>query len=427
MKIIKWFNENTLLYIGYSIVFLFVIFQDAIYSPDTTSYIKAVIHRSPGYPIFVNFLAFIFRDLFNLALVSTQILLGLFSVHLFFKTTSSTFNLSCFYKIPLLIILVFPFFSPLLIANNISSEGLSYPLYLIFTTYVIKFFQNNNSKSFYALTISCILLTLTRGQFIITPVIIAFVCIITLKRSAFELQNLKKVIILILLPFTIVILDKSYHLLKDGKFVSTPFTYICLSGSSFYVSELSDLEDISNENDKTIFLDCYNFLEENNWLLSSKERKSYKDYYNHFHNNLGNICNYTVHDRGRKFYTDNGYSAVEASIEIENTSKRISFVTIKNNFQKWIRLYYSNLVHSFKSQIILFFIIIVFIISGIKLLKSKSKSYTFLCLFSALILSNAMLVVFASHSIMRYLFYNFALFYLILLILAKLLLHGKKN
>jgi O-antigen ligase len=229
-----------------------------------------------------------------------------------------------------------------------------------------------------------------------------------------------------LLPLFIILLDKSYHLLKDGTFVSTPFTNICLSGSTFYVSELSDLEDIKNQDDIYIFNDCYAFLKENNWLLSSKERKSYDEYYNHFHNNLGNICNYTVHDRGRKYYIEKGYNAVDASIAIENTSKRISHIIIKNNFQKWIRLYYSNLVHSFKSQIILYFIIILFLISGINVVKSKSNTYTFLCLFSALILSNAMLVAFASHSIMRYLFYNFALFYLILLLLTKLFWHGKK-
>jgi O-antigen ligase len=160
MKLIKWLTENTLLFISYSIIFIIVIFQDAIYSPDTTSYIKAVIHRSPGYPIFVNFLDFIFDDFFDLALVSSQVLLGLFAVHVFFKKSSKNFNLSWLEKITLLIILVFPFFNPLLIANNISSEGLSYPLYIILLAYVIDFFKNHSSKSFYLLTITSILLTL---------------------------------------------------------------------------------------------------------------------------------------------------------------------------------------------------------------------------------------------------------------------------
>ncbi|WP_223033802.1 hypothetical protein [Hanstruepera marina] len=427
MKIKGLSIENYLLVISYLLIFFFFIFQGAIYSPDTYSYINANIYRSPGYPIFTKFLQFVSGVYFDFVIVAIQLLISLIGIHVFFKIASKIFQLKWIEKLFLFVILIFPFFKPLLIANNISSEGLSYPLYLLFLSSVLYFFSQNTSRAFYFILTNLTILILTRGQFIILPLLILTSYILIFKKQIICKLHVKRIILLCLLPLAVLIMDKTYHLLKDGVFVSTPFTYLCVSGSAFYVSKSEDINFINSKDDKQIFEDCYTFINDNNWLLSSKKRNSYKDYYQHFHNNLGNICNYTLHDRGTKFYVDKGYSIVEARIAIENTCKDIAPILIKNNFKEWIRLYYSNLIHSFKSPFILFFIMITLIFSGFKIITTSDFRYSYLFLFSSLILSNAVIVVFASHSIMRYLFYNFALFYLIFLILIRLTKHEKQT
>ncbi|GGG54799.1 hypothetical protein GCM10010976_27130 [Bizionia arctica] len=405
---------------------MILIFHEAIYTPDTASYLIAEMYRSPGYVIFVKLFQFIFQGYFDLFTVGAQLIIGLFAVHVTLTKISKTLKLHPISEFIFLALLIFPFFGPLYVANNICSEGLSYPFYLLVIALSTDLFTNYNLKSFRYLLITCILLALTRGQFIVLPIIIAVIYIIKNKALALKKFHLKNILLLLLIPLVITLMDKTYHKLKDGVFVTTPFSNLCMSGAAFYVSNASDVLLIENEDDKNIFNDCYGFIEENGWLLSSKERDSYTDYYNHFHKNLGNICNYTVHRIGTKYFYDHGYSFVDSRVGIENTCSNIVPILIKNNFGKWIKLYYSNLVYGFKSQILLFFIVLIFLFSGIKMLFSKNEFVLYLFLFSSLILSNAMIVAYASHSIMRYLFYNYSLYFLIFIILLKLLKHGKK-
>jgi len=410
----------------YILTFMILIFHEAIYTPDTYSYLHASIYRSPGYVLFVKLFQFIFQGYFNFFTVAFQLLLGLFAAHLVRTKVSKVLKLHILSELIFLGLLIFPFFGPLYIANNICSEGLSYPFYLLCIAFTVEFLDNYKLKSFWLLLGSFVLLALTRGQFIVLPIIVAVIYIIKIKKLALKKDHLKKIVLLLLIPFVISLMDKTYHKLKDNLFVSTPFTNICLSGAAFYVSEASDMHSLTNEDDKNIFEDCYNFLDENGWMLSSKERDSYKDYYKHFHDNLGKICNYTVHDRGTEYFLNRGYSMAEAHVGIENSSGNIVRVLIKNNFEKWIKLYYSNLIHGFKSELLMLFMVLVFILSGIKFFMSNNKYVLYLFLFSSLILSNALIVAIACHSIMRYLFYNYSLFFLIFIILFKLLKHEKK-
>lgn len=418
--------KDIVIYGMYFFSFIFLIFQDAIYTPDTASYFNAAIYRYPGYPIFTNILKFIFQDYFDLVTVGIQILFGLIAVHFATKKFTEVFQLNYLSKLVVILILLFPFFNPLYVANNICSEGLSYPLYLLFLTFYLDFLNRFNRKSFILLLISYVLLTLTRGQFIILPIIVLIAYILMVKNSAFKGLHLKKMFLLLLIPFIATVMDKSYHLLKDGAFVSTPFSFISASGSALYVSKATDVQFIETDDDKEIFKDCHAFLTKNNLLLSSKNRATPKDDYKHFHNNVSKLCNYTLHDRGTQCYLDKGYSIVEARIAIEKTSKSIYPILVKNNFKNWLRLYYSNLVHSFKSEFLLFFMVFVLLFSFIKSIVSDNKLYVYLFFLASLILSNALIVAFASHSIIRYVFYNYSLFFLIFVLIIKLIKYGKE-
>jgi O-antigen ligase len=113
------------LLIVYALVFVFCLSKDAIYSYDTYDYLKAMPYRQLGYVIFVKSFSYIFGSYFDTAVVLFQTVFSLFAVHYFYTKASKLFALNTLLKLPLLAILIFPFFQPLSIVNNICSEGFS--------------------------------------------------------------------------------------------------------------------------------------------------------------------------------------------------------------------------------------------------------------------------------------------------------------
>ena len=119
-------------------------------------------------------------------------------------------------------------------------------------------------------------------------------------------------------------------------------------------------------------------------------------------------------------------AVAKAYFDIEAACKDITISLIKANFSKWIDLYYYNISYGFYSPAVLVFVVFILIFSFIKALFSYHKSYAIIFLLSSLTLSNAMLIAFASHSIMRYLFYNYVLLFLILIGIIKLITRESK-
>lgn len=437
MKSKNILKEHTILKVIYLFVFLFVVFNEAIYSPDTRSYIHALPYRHLGYVLFVKIFNLIFSDFFDLSILVFQGAFSLTAVHVFFKKAASTLHLNTISKIGVLAILLFPFFKPLSVANNICPEGISYGLYLLFVAYSIELLCHENRKTWMYVIGFYLALTFTRGQFILTPLIIAFVYLIKHKKQLPKLSILIKSIVLVCIPIIVVLTESTYHKLKDGIFMTTPFGFVAASGSAFYVSERQDINHITDENDRKIFELCYDKLAQEKLLLTSQNNlQSYAEYYAFFHDNVPPICNHTIHDLGKDYYYqkeikthDNiNYAHARAYHEIEKTCKNLTFTLIKANFKKWVQLYFANLSHGFYSSFFFILVVLIFIFSAIKFIfNSQNKNYTLLFMFSALTLSNAMLIAFASHSILRYLFYNYALLFLIFIILIKQPKHGIKN
>ena len=402
----KFLSRDKIALLLYLVTFFYLISQSAIYSPDTSSYLKASIWRSPGYSTFSVIFKFIFKDYFDIVTVGFQLIFGLFSVHFFARQLSKIIKINTIVFFGILLVLVFPFYYPLYVANNICSEGLSYPLYLLFLGFSIDFLFLDKTKSFSFLIVCCILLALTRGQFLICALVVAVIYALKYKRTLFKQKHLIIVMLLILsIPITSAI-DKTFHKLTRDQFVSTPFTYVNACAGALYVSNMDNLKDISNPDDKAIFKICLEKMSKNNWLMSYKENATLEEKY--FHDNLVNICNLTLHNKGRDYYISKGYEKTEALIKVENTSKRLYFTLVKNNFKNYSLLFLSNLTHAFKSIFVMIFIVFCVIFSGTKLIKSYNINY-------------ALMLFFASHSIMRYLFYNYNLIIILIVLLYQIL------
>ncbi|CAM3457098.1 hypothetical protein [Aequorivita lipolytica] len=415
---LKFSAFDGLLFVIYLAVFTYFVIQPAIYSPDTNTYFRVHFYRFPGYGLFLRTFDLLFGNFFDTAVVAFQLLLGLIAITVLSKTCQRLLKLNVWGYLILLILLIFPYFPPLLVGNNLTSEGLSYPLYLFVIAFAIDFLFNNQSVKLLHLSAAFILLCLTRGQFIIVAPILAVLYILKERKNILSRPKLFYLIILFLLPIISQTLDRGYHKAVHGFFITTPFSYVNALTLPLFVSEKNDAEMFKNEDEKILFLRTYKTIDSLG-LLSSKVSGDASEKYMVFHNNFPVICNRTFHGPGMAYFENKSDKLGEKVILIEKAAKEMLPVLVKNNFKEYISIYFEGIFHGFKGILISVFILLLLVYSAIITFK-KWTLYNGLLLFATLlIVSNAMIVAFASHSIMRYLFYNYFFAVLIGIILFR--------
>ena len=402
----------------FSVLFVYFLLQQPLYSPDTFSYLRADISRFPGYVLFLRGLQFIFNASFDLVAVGIQLIFGFAAITVIFKKCTKIFNLRSWPRILLLGLLILPYFYPLYIANNLTSEGISYPLYLLLMTFAFDFIFNDEKNKILHIAIVFLALALTRGQFIIVAPIIAFVFALKLKKQVFTKVNIGLIAFLLLLPVLSGVLDSTYRKAVHGYFIKTPYSYVNAITLPLFVSEKENVELMPSEDTKKIFEMSYARIDSLN-LLSSKVNGSYKVKYKQFHEYFPKICNQNIHDQGKAYYYAKDPTPHMGSILTEAASKTMFPILLKANFKEWLSIYYTSIVHGFKSVFVLFFILTLAIISLWKAIKKFNMKNGFILFGCLLIISNAMIVAVASHSIIRYLFYNYFIGLLIIVILLK--------
>jgi O-antigen ligase len=211
--------------------------------------------------------------------------------------------------------------------------------------------------------------------------------------------------------------------------MTTPFGFINTSTSAFYVSDSDDIELISNKDDKAFFKSCYNLLAQQGLLMSQNKSKSYKSQYEHYQKSLTAICNRTIHASGKDYYlqknpptsTNDKFAYAKAYYDIDKTCKNLTVILIKENFKKWIQLYFANILHGFNHWIIFCVMVLAFIFSFFKLILNYNKWHALLFIFSSLSILNTAVVALFTYSIARLVFYNYALLFLSFAIMIKLL------
>ncbi|MCF6307095.1 MAG: hypothetical protein L3J09_03975 [Flavobacteriaceae bacterium] len=411
-------KENYLITILFFFIFIYLVIKPPIVSYDTLGYLSANIKRYPGYILFIRGFKFLFNDNYGLYIVIFQLFFGFISIFIIFKNVSSLLKFNYWVKIIFISLLLFPLFSPINLINNLASEGLSYPLYLLLSSFIIDFLFRNNLKKVYFISITVVALNLTRGQFFIIPFIVAFLYILKVKKNILLKQNLKLLILLLLLPLITSTIERTFKKIAYGYFITSPYSYVNAVTLPLFTSNLSDSIDIKDEHHRNIFILSHNRIDSLG-LLTSKINGSYLDKYMVFHDNFPVICNQNIHTQGKNYYNDLNGASELSSILTEKACKEMFLVLIKNNFKEWISIYFTGIIYGFYSIYILFFFLSVFIYSGLKTLKKFTLENGLLFLGSLLIFSNSMIVGIACHSIMRYLIYNYFFAFIIIFIVIK--------
>ena len=176
--------------ITFGVITLIYFSSEAIIYKDSARYLKSNIVDPPLYTFLISIMQSIFNTLNSVVILQT-IILGISIVYIS-KTLAAHFELENLTKIFISILLFLPI---LKFYNILLTEAISYAFSLFFVSFVLKTIYDFKIQNLTLLTISIILLLLTRNQFMfIYPVILVlYIGIIFLHRSKkkIHLANIK--------------------------------------------------------------------------------------------------------------------------------------------------------------------------------------------------------------------------------------------
>ena len=424
----KWFQDKTNWAIGtlFLITCVFVLSRPIVHFPDSIGYMESFIIRSAGYPLFLKLIQFVFGDFFDVGLILIQLVLGLAAIHFFVQTVRKHFSLHMLLTSFLTIALLFPYFFNGKIANNILSEALSYALYLVVITYFIKFLLNYQKRAlFVAIPFIFLLLTVRTQFFYLIPLGIVMMIWASWQQKQWKKHRLL-IGLYILLPFLVVLTDKTYHKIAHGHFVSTPWTGIHLAAPAYYVAQVEDERLFDDPQEKAMFQKIHAELVAkrlNAHLPFDPEKGSM---ISQFINNYTVIANSTIFQLTYASF-DDPLTENERYIRTEEMTKKMTVPLVKDNFKLWLKLYGRNVLYGFHSteNFILYAFLLLFSILFVWKKDHVLGRISTVVLIASF--ANVFGIAVGIYTVFRYTFYNdWVIFLVVILVLNELLKKSHK-
>jgi len=378
-----------------------------IISPDSRAYFGMWPYVSGGYPFILRSVYYIFGNIYAVVVVAVQYVAVLLSIWFFMRHFIMQFSLKKYQLILILIFLFYPIFdSNLFVVNNISTEGLSYALFLQLIYFSYNAFVVRSIKSHLLLVLTAALLITIRGQFkFLIPLFLLMELIIWVKTKKI---NRKAAVIFVMLPLVVFAMDNTYHKIVHNKFFSTPFTWTTLVTSILFVSDEKDVSYVKTEEARIIFKLIHQKINEKG--IGYDKHKYFKepiDYnYIFYHYEYPTLCNQTIQFEALKYFSEKHHDTIQAYSDVERVYKQLFFDLLPHKFSKWFALGFQ----SFKMGLGGLSVALVFLVSFVLLLVSYFKTgeqlFLFLAFLLLIILTNRVLVSISVHSIIRYFFYT---------------------
>lgn len=397
-------------------VFIAVINKPIEIYPDSEGYLNMDIYRSAGYPIFLWIIKQISTSHLDIITIIAQITIGLCAIYLFITRLKKQLNLHPFWLLFLSLIIATPYVYSHHLANNYLSEALTYPLYLVVVICFLEGLLTGKVKKLWISVPFLIALILTRSQFLfMVPV-----AILILSWLSFDQKKIKHhlwiSLAFILLPIITSLLDKTYHQLKHGYFVSTPWTGIHLITPVFYVADEVDYQLYTSEEEQVFFKSIFTKLYSNNLNVNNLNADGQYDEAGFYISNYSEIANSTIYDYGKELV---GLELNEDQkfIALDKLTKKMTLPLVLDNFGSWFKLYVKNAISAFGNAKYTAIYIILLLFGFVGLFKKGFNDYKIISLFLLLALGNVALVAIGMHTIKRFTFYNDWVLFLILFIL----------
>ncbi len=393
------------------IALVFVVNKESILSHDSNAYFGMWPYVSAGYPFFLRGLNFLVGDAYATAAIALQFVAVIGSIYVFVKHFLSQFSLQTYQLIILMCLLFYPIFdSNIYAVNNISTEGLSFALFLQVIYFSYLSFIKRNFKSYIILMALTVLLITIRGQFqFLIPVFISIEVLLWWKEKQLKWKHY---ILIFMIPLLVFSIDNVYHKVVQKQYFSTPFAWTAFVTSVFFVSDDSDVQYLETEEQKIIFkLVKQQFKKKGIGYQDHKYFEEPIDYnYFFYHYEFPTLCNQTVQQDVVNYYLkgkeNNVKNAVHAYLNAERINKQLFIKLVPHVFTKWVGLVFQN----FKTGIGGMSVVLLYIISLFLLLKrfyERKENIILFCIFLLLaILVNRVVISLSIHGLTRYFFYT---------------------
>jgi len=404
---VKWIQQKSNVAIGilFLITFVVVLNYPVAFFPDSQGYIDMHIIRTPGYPLFLQLIQTIFGDYYETATVIVQILFGCFSVYYFIDKLRSNKILNEFFSVCFAFTLLLPFLAGLKIANNILTESISYSLYLLLVAKFISFFISKQVKELYYSLPILVFLLITRYQFIyLIPVALGIICWISYQQKSFK-KHAIIIVLFITLPLITSLMDRTYHKVVHGHFVSTPWTGMNMITAPFFISDAEDEVIFEDSTEKEFFQKAHKALIDKNMNINNLGESAKLSPTQFYIGNFAYIAMGPILKSGREVL-GNSLNKTEFFIKLDNITNRMTKPLIIDNFSKWKRIYIQNAIHGFGGFKNVILYIFIALCSLFFLWKKDQTIYKVLGLSSLVLIANVLIVAIGMHAVIRFTFYN---------------------
>ncbi|WP_353083824.1 hypothetical protein [Flavobacterium sp.] len=416
-------NKFKVKYDLFSILFIvitlcFVLKTGAIYSPDSLGYINMDIYRSSGYPLFIAFHKLFFGSFFIFFLLLSQFVINIYGIFFITKNISNCLSLSKWNSNFLLILLSIPFFYEIKVINNILSEALAYPLFLLITGNIFNFITFKNFKNIYFSIILLVILIQVRGQFLFVVPVIILAILISKNNNNYTKKHWIVIAFAVSIPFISIGTDITFHKIAHNKAITTPWTGIQISALPLFVSKPKDYLAFKSKLQQDYFKFLYSNLEKKK-VLSSQVPEYPLSKIDFYYANYVEIANNTIGNSGEVFFK-NKYAPDDLVVANDKMAASITLSLIKNNFIDWSKLYFQNIAKGIGSAIYLILNLFLLLFSMLKILKDNDLIAKFIFIGTLLIIGNITLVALAEPTTSRYCFYtNWILISIVMVLFQK--------
>ena len=215
-------QDKKILFAFMLFIFLFYMQDGSVFSPDSSTYINHSLIRVGLYPLTISLFQCLFKGYALQALVGFQLIFTILASYFLATLLQTTFKLPSLLHWTLMIV----FLSPLIFfqsANDILSEGLAYPLFLLTSYFFLKGILQKNIKDLCIFSFTTFLLVFTRQQYLFFYGVALFSFLFLFffardfqKKGAYFLS-----IVLSLGAFFVA--ERACHLVFHGSFSQTPF------------------------------------------------------------------------------------------------------------------------------------------------------------------------------------------------------------
>ncbi|MCS6912197.1 MAG: hypothetical protein RMK29_05950 [Myxococcales bacterium] len=245
---------------------------------DTSTYLAHAMHRTPGYPLFLDVMQRVGGDRYLVAVQLTQLVVGVVcALHL-------TRTLRCLFSLPLwlaalthLLLLV----PQARYGHVAATESLSYSLFLLLLSLLTRSFFDRSQRSVLGVAATLFLLVLVRPQFVfLFPLSALYLGWLFVSRRALRRNLVAAAAFAVLLPGS-VLAQAVYNLVFHGRFARIPFTGVQAITVALYLAEPGDEQLLPPGRGRQYFAHLLRQVQAHGWHRHARPPgRSYFDHFN---------------------------------------------------------------------------------------------------------------------------------------------------